>query len=160
MGVSFVWADKEIDELAYADDTVDKSLNGLSILVYENDFIGDRRILQYASPIIDWHFTSQKLHFDQINNYKLIKGINMNVKGDTTMTAKLSTKAYRSLTHPEHAEVVEMKINDIRTLVKKFNLMHVIDFQFKIENDTSNNTQHQFKLNSLSVKYEVKERVR
>lgn len=112
--------------------------------------------------MINWYFTSQRLHFDQINNYKAIKGINLSVKGDEKLTAKMSTKAFRSLYHPEQSEVIEIKMNDLRTFVKRFNLMHVVDFQYKIENDSDTDTshQHQFKLNSLSVKYEVKERVR
>ena len=162
MGVSFVWADKEIDEVGYWDSTVVGALNGLATLIYENEHVGDRRILHQASPMIDWYFTSQRLHFDQINNYKAIKGINLSVKGDEKLTAKMSTKAFRSLYHPEQSEVVEIKMNDLRTFVKRFNLMHVVDFQYKIENDSDTDTshQHQFKLNSLSVKYEVKERVR
>lgn len=162
MGVSFVWADKEIDEVSYWDSTITGALNGLATLIYENEHVGDRRILHQASPMINWYFTSQRLHFDQINNYKAIKGINLSVKGDEKLTAKMSTKAFRSLYHPEQSEVVEIKMNDLRTFVKRFNLMHVVDFQYKIENDSDTDTshQHQFKLNSLSVKYEVKERVR
>jgi hypothetical protein len=179
MGVSFVWTDKEIqivtddDEgefptlgdtpianIGYYDDTVDKVLNGISELVYENAQFGERRVLHYASPQIHWFVTSQRMHFDQINNYKAIKGINLNLKGTEPLKAKLSTKVFRNMYHPEQSEVVEVKINDLRTFVKRFNLMHVIDFQYKIENDADTDTQHQLKLNSLSIKYEVKERVR
>lgn len=160
MGVSFMWADIEVDNVSYLDDTVNGAINGLATLVYENDAVDYRRILYYASPTINWYFTSQRLHFDQINNYKAIKGINMSIKGDNTMSAKLSTKVFRNLYHPEQSDVMEIKVNDLRTFVKRLNLMHVIDFQFQIENDAEADTPHQFRLNSLSVKYEVKERVR
>lgn len=160
MGVSYIWADLEVDDMSYWDSTVTGAINGLATLVHENDHVGDRRILHQASPTINWYFTSQRLHFDQINNYKAIKGINMSIKGDDTMSAKLSTKVFRNLYHPEQSDVMEIKVNDLRTFVKRLNLMHVIDFQFQIENDVEADTQHQFRLNSLSVKYEVKERVR
>ena len=180
MGVSFVWTDKEVaivtddDEefptlgdtpiknIGYYDDTVNRVLNGDSELVYENKFVGWRRKLSYASPVIEWSFTSQRLHFGQINNYKAVKGINLNLKGTETMTAKLSTKAFRNLYHPEQSDMLEIKINDLRTFIKRFNIMHLIDFQYKIENDTSidKEQQHQLMLNSLSIKYEVKERIR
>lgn len=162
MGVSFVFADKEVDDVTYWDSTVSGALNGLATLIHENEHVGDRRILHQASPIIDWYFTSQRLHFDQINNYKAIKAINFNVKGDETITAKLFTKAFRSLYHPEQSETIEVKMNDIRTFVKRFNLMHVIDFQYKIavDRDTDASRRRQFKLNALSIKYEVKERIR
>ena len=160
MGISYIWADLEVDDVSYWDSTVTGAINGLATLVHENDHVGDRRILHQASPTINWYFTSQRLHFDQINNYKAIKGINMSIKGDDTMSAKLSTKVFRNLYHPEQSDVMEIKVNDLRTFVKRLNLMHVIDFQFQIENDAEADTQHQFRLNSLSVKYEVKERVR
>ena len=162
LGVSFIWSDRESAKFGYCDDTVSGVLDGTSEYIYVNDRVGYRRKVNYASPIIDWYFVSQRLHFDQINNYKAIKGINLNIKGDETMTAKMSTKVFRNLYHPEQSDVVQIKVNDVRTFVKRFNLMHVIDFQYKIENDADTDAMHQrqFKLNSLSVKYEVKERVR
>ena len=38
--------------------------------------------------------------------------------------------------------------------------MHVINFQYKVETDDLNENQEQIKLNSLSIKYELKERIR
>jgi hypothetical protein len=177
-GVSFVFTDREISMITsedttfpelgdapvankdYHDDTVDGVLNGDVELIYENEFVGYRRLLHYASPIIDWYFTSRKLHFGQINNYKAIKNITINVKGDETFRAKLSTKAFRSVYHPEQSDYMEVHINDIRTFVKRLNLMHVVDFQYRLENDNTAETQSQLKLNSLTIKYEIKEGIR
>jgi hypothetical protein len=156
MGMLFTWA--EPTDERYEDDVIENALNGTITLVRE-ETIGDRRILHHATPIIDWHITSQRLHFNQINNYKTIRGINLNLKGDDAMTAKFSTKVFRNIHHPEQEDVVEMKVNDLRTFVKRFNLMHVINFQYKIENDSSVDP-HRLKLNSLCIKYEVKERIR
>lgn len=177
-GVSFVFTDREISIITsrdttfpefgdtpiankdYHDDTVDGILNGDVELIYENESVGYRRLLRYASPVIDWYFTSRKLHFGQINNYKAIKNITINVKGDETFRAKLSTKAFRSIYHPEQSDYMEVHINDIRTFVKRLNLMHVVDFQYKLENDNTAEIQSQLKLNSLNIKYEIKEGIR
>lgn len=173
LGVSFLWTDREMrmstsgdfpeleeSVITYNDDVVENTLSGEITFVYENEFIGTREILCRASPMIDWHFTSQRLHFGQINNYKRVTGITLNLKGTEVTRAKLSTKAYRDLYHPEDSDTMEIKINDIRTFVKRFNLMHLVNFQYKIENDKSTENQTQFKLNSLSLKYEVKEKIR
>ena len=161
LGVSFIWADREVDnDIGYYDDTVNEALDGLGDWVYENSTIGYRRVTHHANPMIKWHFTSQKLHFNEINNYKLIKAINMSAKGNSTQTARLSNKAYRDFYHPENSEVNEIEINDVRTFIQRLNLMHVINFQYKVETDDLNENQEQIKLNSLSIKYELKERIR
>ena len=161
LGVSFIWADREVDnDIGYYDDTVNEALDGLGDWVYENSTIGYRRVTHHANPMIKWHFTSQKLHFNEINNYKLIKAINISAKGNSTQTARLSNKAYRDFYHPENSEVSEIEINDVRTFIQRLNLMHVISFQYKVETDDLNENQEQIKLNSLSIKYELKERIR
>lgn len=174
-GMRFLWADKEskmyldtegnFPELAdtdfvYKDDTLDNSLSGDYVEYYENEYVGTRNVLKYASPIIKWHFVSPKLHFGAINNYKSVKGITLNVKGKEVMTSKLSTKVFRDITHPEKSETMEVNINDLRTFVKPLNLMHVTNFQYRLENDTNNDAQYQLKLNILCIKYEVKEKLR
>ena len=157
LGVPFVLDDTAIK---YEDDTIVGATNGTITEIQENEYVNARRIYHLASPVIDWYFVSQRLHFNQINNYKAIKSINLNVRGEGTIGAKLSTKVYRNLYHPEQNDVMEIKVNDLRTFVKRVNLLHVLDFQYKIENDTETDVQHRFQLNSLSIKYEVKERVR
>ena len=174
-GMRFLWADKEskmyLDtegnfpeltdtDFVYKDDILSESLNGNYVEYYENEYVGTRKVLKYASPIIKWHFVSPKLHFGAINNYKSIKGITLNVKGKEVMTSKLSTKVFRDITHPENSETMEVNINDLRTFVKPLNLMHVTNFQYRLENDADNDAQHQLKLNILCIKYEVKEKLR
>lgn len=146
------------DDITYKDDIVENSLNGNISKVYENEQVGERIVYHRAEPIINWWFTSQKLHFDQINNYKSVKSINLNLNESAQL--KLCTKAYRDMSHPEQDDVFNVKVNEIRTFVKRFNLMHVMHFQYRLENDRYVEVPQQFKLNSLSIKYEVKERVR
>lgn len=155
LGVSFVLTESG----EYFDDVIANTLNGDGEVIVENEFM-TRSVLKPVSSIIDWRFASQKLHFNQINNYKAIKGLVLNLKGTDTMTAKLSTKVYRDTYHPEESDIVEIKINELRTFINRFNLLHTINFQYMIENDKEADTQHQFQLNSLGIKYEVKERIR
>jgi hypothetical protein len=146
------------NDITYTDDIVENSLNGNISKVYENEQVGERTVYHRAEPIINWWFTSQKLHFDQINNYKSVKSINLNLNESAQI--KLSTKAYRDMSHPEQDDVFDVKVNEIRTFVKRVNLMHVMHFQYRLENDRYVEVPQQFKLNSLSIKYEVKERIR
>ena len=172
-GVKYLWCDREMSMftdgkfptltagvIGYNDYVYNNTISGDYKMVKENKYVPERRIKKYASSMIDWHITSQKLHFNAVYNYKAIKGISLCVKGTDTMTAKLSTKAIKDNFHPENDIVMEIKINDLRTLVKRLNLMHVTNFQYRLENDVEDDRQHQLKLNLLSVKYEVKEKIR
>ena len=174
MGVRYLWTDDEVDldadvsgafptltyeyeaNESYRDDVIEGALNGDSKLIYDNKFAGSRRQLSYASPTIEWHITSQRLHFNALNNYKLIQAIYMTAKGVDNMTATLSTKAYRDAYHPESSIVFQMRINDLRTFLKRMNLMHTQFFQFMLSNDSNQETQRHLKLDSISIRYEVK----
>lgn len=174
MGIRYLWADDEVDldadvsgafptltyeyeaNESYYDDVIEDALNGDSELIYDNKFAGSRRQLSYASPTIEWYITSQRLHFGALNNYKLIQAIYMTAKGVDNMTATLSTKAYRDAYHPESSIVFQMRINDLRTFLKRMNLMHTQFFQFMLSNDTNQETQRHLKLDSISIRYEVK----
>ena len=100
LGVSFVLAE---NYLTYFDDTIANAIDG------KTSMIADVHKVYYPSPTIQWSFTSQRLYFNEINNYKLIKAINLNARGEGTQTAKISTKVFRDFYHPEKSEVVEIK---------------------------------------------------
>lgn len=154
LGVSFIFTDREINAIDYYDDVVADTINGDGEVIY------DTRTRHRATPMIDWYATSQKLHLNQINNYKLIKSMTLNLRGLNTMTARLTTKAFRDLNHPEKHIVIEMSVNELRTFITRMNLMHVIDFQYKFVNNEEIEPQYPLQLNSLTVRYEVKERIR
>lgn len=158
LGLNFIFADKEIESLSYIDDVLVDTINGE--ISYVDETIDIRRIIHKASPIIDWHISSQNLHFGQINNYKDIKGIVLNVGGDKPVNIKLHTKAYRDLQHPIYSECIEANVAEFRNIVKRLNVMRVTDFKYQLENDASVSNPHQFKLNSLSIKYETKGGIR
>lgn len=177
-GVSYIWKDHEDTEYTgtvkadielpsnvksrkgYCDDIITNTLSGIYTVVRDNEFVDPRRVKEYASPVIKWHFMSQKLHFNQINNYKAIKGITAVLKGEDKMQAVLSTKIYRDWYHPEQSDTVEISINELKTFTHRLNLMHTINFQYKFENDTTLEEQIPLCLGSLSIKYEVKEGIR
>lgn len=144
----------------YKDDVVERTSNGSYTEVKDNNFIGSRKIKEHASSIIDWHFMSQKLHFNQINNYKAIRGITTVLEGTDSMQAVLSTRVYRNLYHPEQNDIIEMPINEIKTFTHRLNLMHAMNFQYKFENDKNRDGQIPLRLSSLSIKYEIKEGIR
>lgn len=178
MGVDFLYTDEEVDlayrinefpeldstsvvDIGYYDDTLDGILNGTVLSVPENRFVANRLVLMYADPTISWHITSQKINFGQINNYKNIKAINISARGTQPLEVKFTTKSFRDYYHPESSLTNEIKINDLRTFVQRFNLMHLVNFQYKLQNQyVENEDSYQLRLNSLSIKYEIKERVR
>ena len=156
-GVSFIYCDKNYE--IYDDDIVTEKLNGIGVIDGTYDIktsvYGDRIVYKFAENTIDWLFMTQKLHFGAINNYKFIRSININTNGMGNLVTKFTTKVYRDLYHPEDNETVEIKINDLRSYVKRYNLMHVTNFTYGLENDTTN-TPEQLSINSMSVKYEIK----
>lgn len=155
MGVSCVLKDTEVYVGGYKDYVVDDSLAGTYQVRIEST--GRRYILDRASSNISWYFKSQRLHLNEINAYKCIKGINLNLMQDGAMEVALTTKVFRDTYHPEQGDMLTTTIDEIRTFSKRLNLMHVVEFQYDIQN---NGTESEIKLSSLSVKYEVKERIR
>jgi hypothetical protein len=177
-GVSYVWRDHEdtnsdtifvddsfiVDILqsgkGYRDDIIDGTLNGSVTEVYENEFVGTRSVVEYASPIINWSFTSQKLHFNQINNFKAVKGVTAILEGDDVVHAAFTAKIYRNFYHPEQNDIMRVPVNELRTFTHRLNLLHVINFQYKFENYANVDEETPLRLSSLTIKYEVKEGVR
>ena len=153
LGVPFLWADREVENILYEDDVIEDALTGRRIYT-------DHWIYEKASPQISWNIQSQRLHFNLIDNYKAIKGFNINAQGDGVFRAKILTKIYRNSYHPEQSDIIEIEVNDLRTLVKRLNLMHVLYFQYSIGNELTDKNPQRLKLNSLGIKYEVKERIR
>lgn len=178
LGVSYLFTDKESD-LTYEDDVAFGFHSGITEEVIDyNAWVGDSASTITKNPMsmIPWHFTSQRLHFNQINNYKAVKGITLNLKGTDTLKAKLWTKAYRDLSHPEKIDAISIPVNEMRTFAKRLNIVRVANFQYTFENDVAANLDyyyardldpsteleppHQLVLDALTIKYEVKERIR
>ena len=154
-GVSYLYCN--LSYYLYQDDVLQDYIDGTYVI--QTSVYGERIEYQYASPIIDWTFTTQKLHFGAINNYKYIRAININTNGEGKLVAKYTTKAYRDLYHPEASVTREIKINDLRTYVNRCNLLHVVNFALSLSSEDVLMVEP-LSLNSISVKYEIKGQVR
>lgn len=154
-GVSYLYCN--LSYYLYQDDVLEDYIDGTYVI--QTSAYGERIEYQYASPVIDWTFTTQKLHFGAINNYKYIRAININTNGEGKLVAKYTTKAYRDLYHPEASVTREIKINDLRTYVNRCNLLHVVNFALSLSSEEVMMVEP-LSLNSISVKYEIKGQVR
>lgn len=175
-GCEFLYCSKEMN-IEYTSELPDILLNNMS---YDDTLVGfynnrtyypatnnnieriSNKVYKMGIPKkdINWYFVSQKLNFGQPVNYKKILAMYMTNKGDDSMSIELTTKAYRDSYHPEKTFVMQERVNDIRTFVKRMNVMHVTDFQYEIKQDKTADIQKQFRLNSLTIKYEIKEVIR
>ena len=154
-GVSFLYCNRSYNE--YQDDVIEDYTDGS--YKTETSVHGERITYQFASPTIEWKFVTQKLHFGAINNYKFIRAVNINTNGEGSLITRFTAKAYRDLYHPEQTKVMEIKINDLRTFVKRYNLMHVTNFELSLSSEEGEITEP-LSLNSMSIKYEIKGMVR
>ena len=160
-GVSYLYTDMEdISTMTYEDDIVENTVTGKYEERYENKFIGTVRTTSLATPNIRWCVSSQKLHFDAPNNYKLIKGINLNLQGTQADKTTLITKGYRDEYHPVKENTISVYVDEIRNFVYRLNLMHVSAFEYTLKSDDLAETPHRLCLNALTIKYEVKEKIR
>ena len=148
-GCHYVFA----DDVEYVDDIRAQTLNG----DWEIEGI-DTIVLRQAMGHIHWSFASQRLHLNAPQNYKSIKALTVNMRGDETLHAELRTKLYRDIAQFIDYEEVEMPVNEIRAFSKRVNFAHLINFQYELLCNDEYNDRLCF--DSLCVKYEVKERVR
>lgn len=160
-GVSYLYTDMEdASTMTYEDDVVENTVTGKYEEHYENEFIGTVRTTSLATPNIRWRVSSQKLHLDAPNNYKLIKCINLNLQGTQADKTALITKGYRDEYHPVKENTISVYVDEIRNFVYRLNLMHVSAFEYTLKSDDLAETPHRLCLNALTIKYEVKERIR
>jgi hypothetical protein len=156
-GVPYLFADlEEFDNLSYTDDIINDTWNG-DYDVVKHKILNDRRVLHYAKSDIDWSIVSQKLHLNQPNNYKSIKGIYLNLQGTQSGEFSICTKAYRDMYNPTKEASIIVNTEEIGTFVYRLNVMHAAFFQYTLKRDTA---QCQLRLNSLTIKYETKESIR
>lgn len=132
--------------------------------VYQDELVPgallDINVLSDDFAKIKWHVTSQRLHFDAINNYKCIKSLGLMAKGNGLLELKLQTKAYRDFYHPEYSNLFEFNINEQRTFFRKTNMMHLTNFQYTLSDVDDDDVNIPLSVNSICIKYEVKEAIR
>lgn len=110
--------------------------------------------------MIKWFIESQKLHFNAINNYKIISQFIFNGTGNYEQTAKLQLRYYDKVIRSVPSKVFENKINDIRTYVHHIFLPKLSELQYRLSVDEYNTEQHPLKLAAITIKYKTGEMVR
>lgn len=119
------------------------------------------------TKIIDWKATSQPLAFGAINNYKQIKGININNVQLTKdpfnyILICRNYKNQKNLYLPKVVDFEQEKITvgSYRTFVKRLNYIQSVKFQYTIANNSDLPIQTPVSITAISTKYEIKGRVR
>lgn len=120
--------------------------------------------LDYDKDIIPWFFQSQELHFGLINNKKRIINITLQSleTDEKKFSAILTCKNFRKKAFVSSDQVLEYKIDVVRTFVHRLNYMQSIQFQYRLGNDAARTPKEQTpaSLSATIVKYEVEEAVR
>jgi hypothetical protein len=121
------------------------------------DFPDERR-----QTTIDWYCQSQPLHFKFPNHYKNLRQLVFTLQetNEAKQTSLVQIKLFRKLVDVKEPEIIDFKIDEYKTFVKRFNYWRINAIQWGIANDPENIIPAQLKLNGVSVKYELGEEVR
>lgn len=113
---------------------------------------------------IKWHIMSQPLHLNAPTYYKNLKQLIFQFFTDNEDTEASTTiaqiKLYRKRINLKEPETISFKIERLRTFVKRFNYWKINQLQWGLANDDETNTPTKFRLNGLSIKYEIGDEVR
>lgn len=111
---------------------------------------------------IPWSITSQRLHFKYPNHYKNIRQLVFQLvetsEFKNTITAQI--KIYRKVIDYGEPQLLAFTIDEYRTFVKRFNYWRVNELQWILSSDENVAVPAQFKINGMSIKYEIGEEVR
>lgn len=117
--------------------------------------------IQSQRPI-DWHLTSQKLHFGAINYSKHIANITLFsvLDSDKPMSFDLTIKCYRKLTNTTEIQTNEFFVDAIRTYVQRLSFPKVNEFQYTLSSDDEQAIRVPLSLSGLTIKYRIGSQVR
>ena len=120
--------------------------------------------LDYDNDVIDWHFQSQELSLGNINYKKRIVNITLQSleTDERKFSAILTCKNFRKTAFVSKEEVLEYKIDVVRTYVHRLNYLQSVQFQYLLSNDKQRAKKEQtpLSLSAAIVKYEIGEAVR
>lgn len=123
----------------------------------------------YDNNLIDWHFTSQKLHLGTLNYYKNVMSIIINnveyedVKHDVSYNLDIKNYRITSSYRYEEPKNFTYKVDMLRTFVKRCNSRKLNEFQYTLSSDTGDNgdvIQLPLSIHSIIIKYTVSGQVR
>ena len=107
-----------------------------------------------AKPIT-WYVISQPLHLNAPNYYKNLKQLIFQLLGETDDEKKHSIVAqiqcYRKKLSTKEPEIIEFKIDNLRTFVKRFNYWKINEVQYALGSDNETVIPTQLKLNGVSI---------
>ena len=130
---------------------------------------GFENYFDYDNNLIDWHFTSQKLHLGTLNYYKNVNSIIINnveyedVKRDVSYNLDIKNYRITSSYRYEEPKNFTYKVDMLRTFVKRCNSRKVNEFQYTLSSDTGDNgdmIQLPLSIHSIIIKYTVSGQVR
>lgn len=113
---------------------------------------------------IEWLVQSQPMHLNAPTFYKNLKQLIFQFFTDNeevseaTMLAQI--KLYRKRIDLKEPSTIHFKIERLRTFVKRFNYWKINELQWGLANDSETNIPARFKLNGISIKYEIGDEVR
>lgn len=112
--------------------------------------------------IINWYIISQRLHLGAINHYKNLKQLIFQLVQSNNFENAINTeiKLYRKTITYKEPEMIKFKIDEYKTVVKRFNYWKINELQWALSNDTETATPAQLILNGIDIKYEIGEEVR
>lgn len=122
----------------------------------------DAEYFDFDGSKISWYFTSQKLHFGQLNYYKHISNITLvsNIDSDEEITHNLDIVNYRKTLDSVTTKNIAYKVEVVRTYVQRLNHSKVNEFQYTMSSDFENAIQLPLSLSDISIKYKITGQVR
>lgn len=111
---------------------------------------------------IDWFAKSQPLYMNAPTYYKNIKQLVFQFYDEelTDRTMQAQIRLYRKRLTTREPEVINFKVDRLRTFVKRFNYWKINELQWALGSDNHNKNPKQLRMNAISVKYEIGEEVR
>lgn len=124
------------------------------------DFYDNNRYLDLfgtANKNIDWYFVTQPLHLDAPNYYKNLRQLIFHLAddNDNKKTVSVQVRLYRDKFTFRSPDSVEFKIDNIGSIVKRFNYWKINLLQLAISSDNDNAIKYRLQLHGLGIKYEV-----
>lgn len=138
-------------------------LNVIADKLYLFDKNFDRnKYIDCDDNYIDWYIVSQRLHFGVPNHYKNLKQLIFQLVQSNTFENTIDTeiKLYRKTITYKEPETIRFKIDEFKTVVKRFNYWKINELQWALSSDNNTNMPAQLILNGIDIKYEIGEEVR
>ena len=116
---------------------------------YKNDIL--------KQSLIDWTFTSQKLHLSTLNYYKNVENISINSvqENDNLASYNLVIRNYRDGIDAGETSMFEYQVEKLRTYVKWVNYGKLVAFQYTLNSDFDYAEKFPLSISSIIIKYKI-----